>query len=306
MSLKIMPCSEPLVSIIVITYNSAKYVLETLESALAQTYRKIELIVSDDCSTDDTVEACRNWIDKHRDRFVRSELLTAEKNTGISPNCNRGVGAAQGEWVKLIAGDDILTPQCIEAFVGFSQTHPEARLIFGSCQILRNGVLEEALNPPSEFISVTVDEQLLYLLQFGNCIQGPTSFLERRTLVGIGGYDESIPFSEDWPLWIKATHSRNRLYFMPRICAIYRAHEGGIFSKTLLGKPYDPLLSDNAMLVIRNLCLPLLIKRGKYLHYWHQQIIVWKHLLIRRMRGRGRFLLRVMHEIGRASCRERV
>ncbi len=53
---------ETLVSIVVITYNSAKFILETLESSKAQTYKNIELIISDDCSTDNTVEICQQWI----------------------------------------------------------------------------------------------------------------------------------------------------------------------------------------------------------------------------------------------------
>lgn len=53
---------NPLVSVIVITYNSSKYVLETLNSVAAQTYDNIELIISDDCSKDNTVEICRNWL----------------------------------------------------------------------------------------------------------------------------------------------------------------------------------------------------------------------------------------------------
>ena len=56
-----LPPECPLVSIVVITYNSAEYVLETLESAKAQTYQNIELIVSDDCSADNTVETCSRW-----------------------------------------------------------------------------------------------------------------------------------------------------------------------------------------------------------------------------------------------------
>jgi alpha-1,3-rhamnosyltransferase len=55
-----------LVSIVIITYNSAKYVLETLESVKAQTYEKIELVISDDCSTDDTVEVCRDGLKRIR------------------------------------------------------------------------------------------------------------------------------------------------------------------------------------------------------------------------------------------------
>ena len=110
---------NPLVSIIVITYNSAKYVLETLESAKAQTYQNIELIVSDDCSIDNTVEICREWIEQNKNRFVRTELITIPENTGIPANCNRGVRAAQGEWVKLIAGDDMLDNDCILNYVNY-------------------------------------------------------------------------------------------------------------------------------------------------------------------------------------------
>ena len=55
--------NQPLVSVPVITYNSAKFVLETLESIKAQTYQNIELVISDDCSTDNTVQICRDWVD---------------------------------------------------------------------------------------------------------------------------------------------------------------------------------------------------------------------------------------------------
>ena len=76
-------CDFPLVSVPVITYNSSKTVLETLDSIYNQTYQNLELIVSDDCSTDNTVGICREWIEAHKKRFVRTELLTVEKNTGV-------------------------------------------------------------------------------------------------------------------------------------------------------------------------------------------------------------------------------
>ena len=60
--------NNPLVSIIVITYNSAKFVLETLESAKAQTYQNIELIISDDGSTDNTVQICREWLKNNEEQ----------------------------------------------------------------------------------------------------------------------------------------------------------------------------------------------------------------------------------------------
>ena len=77
---------SPLVSITVITYNSAKYVIETLESAKAQTYQNIELIISDDHSTDNTVKDCRQWIEKNKEWFIRTVLITIPENTGVPAN----------------------------------------------------------------------------------------------------------------------------------------------------------------------------------------------------------------------------
>ena len=119
----------PLVSIIVVTYNSSKYILETLESAKDQTYKNIELIVTDDSSKDNTVELCKEWMQKNSARFVRTEVITVPQNSGIAANCNRGVNAAEGTWVKFIAGDDILTVDCVDAFVDFVKLNKEAMVV---------------------------------------------------------------------------------------------------------------------------------------------------------------------------------
>ena len=121
----------PLVSVPVVTYNSSKYVLETLESIKAQTYQNIELIVSDDCSTDDTVEICRKWIEENANRFVRTELITSPTNTGISANLNRAEAACRGEWVKPIAGDDLLLPDCIDICVNYVLNKENVIFLFG-------------------------------------------------------------------------------------------------------------------------------------------------------------------------------
>ena len=123
--------TTPSVSIAVVTYNSAKTILETLESIKVQTYPNLELIISDDCSTDHTVSLCREWVEKNKERFDRVELITAEKNTGVSANFNRAEAACQGEWVKPIAGDDLLMPNCIEECVNYAEKHPDAYAIFG-------------------------------------------------------------------------------------------------------------------------------------------------------------------------------
>lgn len=91
---------QPLFSIIIITYNSSKYVLETLESAKKQTYQNIELVVSDDCSGDDTIKLCAQWIEDNKHRFIRATLVFSQENTGIAANCNRGLKTAKGDSVN--------------------------------------------------------------------------------------------------------------------------------------------------------------------------------------------------------------
>lgn len=111
--------NNPLVSIVIITYNQSKYILETLESTRFQTYHNIELIISDDYSTDNTISICKDWLQKNKDRFINVKLVVPHKNTGTAINCNRGVNASTGKWIKLLAGDDKLPPESINDFVNF-------------------------------------------------------------------------------------------------------------------------------------------------------------------------------------------
>ena len=98
----------PLISVGVIAYNSAEYILDLLESVKAQTYQNIELIVADDKSSDDTVKKCNEWISQNKERFVRTEVIVPEQNTGTAGNYNRALFASNGEWMKFIDGDDIM------------------------------------------------------------------------------------------------------------------------------------------------------------------------------------------------------
>lgn len=122
---------QPLVSVNVVSYNASKFIIETLDSISNQTYKNIELIISDDASPDNTVELCQNWLVHYKSRFVRTELITVEKNTGVTANCNRALAASQGEYWKIIGSDDLLTPDCIEKCVAYMQAKPQARFLFG-------------------------------------------------------------------------------------------------------------------------------------------------------------------------------
>lgn len=216
----------PLVSIVVITYNSSKFVIETLESAKAQTYQNIELIISDDCSTDNTVELCREWIERNGSRFVRTELITVEKNTGIAPNCNRALKMAKGEWVKEIAGDDILLSSCISDNINFIKANKEIQILFSAMYMFKDDIpldLKKLHNPittPMAFL-LPPKEQIDILITT-NFIPAPTSFINKTGLEIYGYYDEEYPMWDDYPMWIKLIKNNVKLHFMPKITVLYR------------------------------------------------------------------------------------
>lgn len=233
--------NNPLVSINVITYNSSKFVLETLESAKAQTYQNIELIVSDDCSTDNTVDICREWIEKNKYRFVRTELITVEKNTGIAANCNRALKASKGEWIKGIAGDDVLLPSCIDLFMSFIEKEPNARIIQSSIDYYRDNFSNDnfirtrdlSAHPIAD-ITNSAFEQYKILLK-GSVVNAPGAFISSSLLKELGGYDESYRF-EDWPMWLKATKNNNKIYYLNKSTVKYRIHSDSMYQSNTVGK----------------------------------------------------------------------
>lgn len=231
-------CDCPLVSVRVPTYNSSKTVVETLDSIFNQTYQNIELIVSDDCSTDNTVEICRDWMAAHKDRFVRTELLTVEKNTGVSANVNRADATCQGEWIKGIAGDDLLLPDCVETYVDYIREHPDAVCVFANVEVFGGGekerrYMEEYYSIEKEFFSWSIEEQYDYITLERNRIPAATAFYNRAKTIALGlKNDERIPFLEDTPKWINYLKAGVRFDFINKTTVRYRVSENSLMRKT--------------------------------------------------------------------------
>jgi alpha-1,3-rhamnosyltransferase len=217
----------PLVSVSVIVYNSSKTIVETMDSIYNQTYPNLELIVSDDFSTDNTVQVCCDWVKAHKDRFVRTELLTVEKNTGISANLNRAERACHGEWVKTIAGDDLLLPNCVSDYMDYVKNNPDAIYVFGKVQFFGsvdgNYSRYERLFDYS-FFSLDPEKQLYRLIFVGNCVPASSCFysLEKVRGLGLGEYDERILLLEDYPNWIRLLKKGIRFHFLDKEVVKYR------------------------------------------------------------------------------------
>jgi alpha-1,3-rhamnosyltransferase len=217
-----------LVSVCVTTYNSGKTVLATLDSILDQSYHRLELIVSDDCSTDDTIAICRKWLEAHKDRFEKITVLTSGKNGGVAVNLNKAIRATSGEWVKTIAGDDLLMPDCITDNMDFVSNHEEAGIIFSRMLYFteENGdrVLSDYSKPDREslsFFNESPMEQYKKLLLSCRFIPGVSNF-QKRSFALEHPYPEEYSFCEDWPHWTHLAKSGIPLLYFDKETVLYR------------------------------------------------------------------------------------
>lgn len=228
---------KPLVTILIVAYNSSKFIIETLESAKLQTYQNIELIVTDDCSTDHTVNLCAKWINTNNSRFARVELITTLKNTGIPANLNRGYRASSAQWIKAIAGDDALLPSCIEDNMNFVITNPDAKIIHSIARVYKDSFCAENFIKLIDFShrlnfsdNLTASDQYELLLR-DSLVAAPTVFINYSLIDLIGYSDESIPYIEDWPYWLKITKAGEKIFFLNKATVLYRVHNESIQNK---------------------------------------------------------------------------
>ena len=222
--------SSPLVSIVVISYNSSKYILELLDSVNSQSYKNIELIISDDASKDDTLEKVSLWVDLNKKRFQRVSILESKKNLGICRNINRGVKEASGDWIKPIAGDDVLLNDCIAANLAYALDNSVEILFSKPDLIYENDIpdfyIKQLFRRYHESVSLFLlpaKKQFLHLLHTV-FVCPPTLFISRMLLERMDYFNDDIKFSEDLPFYLKITHNNIKLNLLNQKTVKYRLH----------------------------------------------------------------------------------
>lgn len=250
-----------LVSVVVICYNAETTIIETLESVKNQTYSNIELVVSDDCSKDNTVDIASEWIEKNKSRFSHTKLLESKKNKGVVANCNRGISAASGTYIQVVAGDDRLVQEAVEEKYYFAK---EKQLPIVLCKVKPFGknsvkvhVMRQYFANVYAILQMDKKEQLHKNLM-RNYIPGTMCiFFEKDFFKIMGGYDTSFPMIEDWPFALKLLQKDIPLVLLNKELYEYR-----VSSTSLSGGTDNPkLLADCKKLVFRK-NIWLLIKNG--------------------------------------------
>ncbi len=224
-----MEATLPLVSIVIITYNSANYVTETLESISRQTYcGPIELIVSDDCSQDNTLDICRDWLKLHGSMFVHADIIQTSHNSGICANYNNALKHVRGEWIKYIAGDDMLMPRCIERFVEETRACADCFYISG---VLRFGEASGIWYPMGNHLDYempTEQARNLAIHAGGGIVTGPSFFIQTQLLRELGGMDMRYPMLEDFPFAFRCAFSGHHISIVREALVMYRVYAGSV------------------------------------------------------------------------------
>jgi glycosyltransferase involved in cell wall biosynthesis len=213
------------VSVLVVTYNHARFVHQALDGALAQQLpQPFEILISEDCSTDGTREVVQEYADGHP-HLVR--LLLSERNLRSNEVVARGFRAARGRYVALLDGDDYWTSDDkLRAQVAFLDARPDVTVCFHNVQVVdeRSQSSGRLWNAPGQ-----PEVSGLHELLRGNFI-ATSSVVYRRTAVPEvpAWYDDFFPVT-DWPLHILYARE-GRIGYLDRTLGAYRLHPGGLFS----------------------------------------------------------------------------
>jgi len=185
----------PKLSVVIPTFNAAKYLPEALESVLNQTYRNFEIIVVDDGSTDDTKEVLAPYIKKIKYIY--------QNNAGPGSAKNAGIHTAKGEWIAFLDSDDYWEDYHLEELTKLQESEPDADLIYtGKRWVNRNGVAIKDAHEQRSYPKGWIFEKMFQC----NYVSSSSVVLARRsTLIDLGGFNEASVFriAEDYDMWLR-------------------------------------------------------------------------------------------------------
>lgn len=207
------------VSVCITSYNHARYLPQTIDSVLSQTWPDLEVIIVDDGSSDSSHELLLTYQQRHPGK-IRYYWHEGHANRGISASCNLAIEKAQGEYFAWLGSDDYWLPDKLAKQVKYLAEHPETGMVHTSALTLdAAGNLYPVLNMHETVTTADAWKQLAV----GNYICASTVLLVRARLDKVGAYlDEGLVFS-DWELWIRIS-TKYPIGFISEPLAVYRVH----------------------------------------------------------------------------------
>ena len=223
--------SKPKVSLFIISYNQKKFIEEAIESAVNQDYENLEIIISDDGSTDGTADIVAQWQRRYPERLI---ALLNRDNVGITRNCNRALRSCTGDLIAMFGGDDVLLPGKISAQVDWFQQ--DSRRVLCGHQIeyiSENGLIIPSLNSPT----LREGRGPKMFIRHGQQLPAQ-SIMIRASAIPSHGFDESIPIASDFLFFIDVLSNDGAYGYVNGVYAQYRDHGANV------SKNYSEMLRD--------------------------------------------------------------
>lgn len=200
------------------SYNTGKYISDSINSVLMQTYENWELIIVDDCSTDNTDDAVNQYLADERIRYIKND-----KNSGAAVSRNRALREAKGKWIAFLDSDDLWEPLKLEKQIAFMQDHGYA-FSYTDYMIRLNGEwLPYIYTGPCE-----VNRRKMY----DYCYFSTITVMYDRDVIGLIQI-ENLRKNNDYAMWLQAIEKSN-CYRFPECMSYYIKHEGSISSGSKL------------------------------------------------------------------------
>lgn len=209
---------EPLVSIIIITYQDREHVCEAVDSAQAQTYSNCEIILMDDGSTDGTG-------DMIRDRYGETIQYLWKENGGMGSARQAGFERAKGKYIQFLDSDDVLLPGKILAQVGYLEENPDVAFVYSPTVCFFANDVDERWEWPYRH-RYQSGNLLLPVLRDGNFIITAAPLYRKAWLDRIGGIDPSLQVSDDFDTILRLSYAGARAHFLEESPGfLYRVRE---------------------------------------------------------------------------------
>jgi glycosyltransferase involved in cell wall biosynthesis len=212
---------QPLVSVIMTVYNSESFLKEAIESILNQSYTNFELIIIDDCSSDQSVAVVKRYAAQD----PRIRIFLNKKNQGQAASRNQGIRAAHGKYIMIADSDDISIRERFERQVAYMEEHPEIGVL--GTQSLSFST-DPSQGKKSDRISYSFTEARVP-------VHNPTCCIRAAVLDKYGGFDPNNRIAEDIELYLRLNYHGVGFANLDQILCYYRERPGNLsHSKELL------------------------------------------------------------------------
>lgn len=225
----------PSISVVCPTYNSVEFVARTLDTVMAQTRRPDELIISDDGSSDDSVEVVETYLQKHATGISWRVLKNAHQGPGATRN--RGIEAASCDWVAFLDSDDLWEAEKLARVEQAMLDRPTANFFCHNEQRIDKAGRTSLLDYGRRYDPQSPLSPQVYL---ANMFSTSAVVCRRELLVSHGGFDETLMSAQDYELWLRISGDLEPV-FIEQVLGKYVERDGNITSGKLINRMRNEL-----------------------------------------------------------------